>query len=131
MDELQAERGAAGGRVSAGRLSLMPKFVLARTVGRLLEAYPNVQVKIEEASHEALMEGLRSSELDVVVGALRHRGDSPPYPAPTSPWSPSFGQAVRSYSRSPQIDGQPHAVTDHFQCRRKPVPEDRTNALCP
>jgi DNA-binding transcriptional LysR family regulator len=56
----------------------MPKSVLARTVGRLLQTYPNVQVEIEEASHEALIEGLRSSALDVVVGALRSprlRGD--------------------------------------------------------
>jgi DNA-binding transcriptional LysR family regulator len=78
LDELQAERGAAGGRISAGCLPLMPKSVLARTVGRLLQAYPNAQVKIEEASHEALMQRLRSSELDVVVGALRDprlRGD--------------------------------------------------------
>jgi LysR family transcriptional regulator of gallate degradation len=74
MDELQAERGAAGGRVSAGCLPLMPKFVLARSVGRLLEAYPNVQEKIEEAFRETLMEGLRSSELDVMVGALRSPG---------------------------------------------------------
>jgi DNA-binding transcriptional LysR family regulator len=78
LDELLAERGAAGGRVFAGCLPLMPKSVLARTVGRLLQTYPNVQVEIEEASHEALIEGLRSSALDVVVGALRSprlRGD--------------------------------------------------------
>jgi LysR family transcriptional regulator of gallate degradation len=78
LDELQAERGAAGGRICAGCLPLMPKSMLARTVGRLIQLYPNVQVEIEEASHEALMAGLRSSELDVVVGALRSpriRGD--------------------------------------------------------
>jgi DNA-binding transcriptional LysR family regulator len=78
LDELQAERGAAGGRISAGCLPLMPKSVLARAVGRLLHAYPNVQVEIEEASHEALMKRLRNSELDVVIGALRSprlRGD--------------------------------------------------------
>jgi LysR family transcriptional regulator of gallate degradation len=78
LDELQAERGAAGGRICAGCLPLMPKSVLARTVGRLIHTYPNVQVEIEEASHEALMRGLRSSELDLVVGALRSprlRGD--------------------------------------------------------
>jgi LysR family transcriptional regulator of gallate degradation len=78
LDELRAERGAAGGRISVGCLPLMPKSVLARAVGRLLQAYPNVQVEIEEASHEALMQGLRSGERDVVVGALRSprlRGD--------------------------------------------------------
>jgi LysR family transcriptional regulator of gallate degradation len=78
LDELQAERGAAGGRIFVGCLPLMPKSVLARTVGRLLQTYPNVKLEIEEASHEALMEGLRSSERDVVIGALRSprlRGD--------------------------------------------------------
>jgi LysR family transcriptional regulator, regulator for genes of the gallate degradation pathway len=56
----------------------MPKSVVARTAGQLLQIYPNAQVNIEEASREALMERLRSSELDVVVGALRSprlRGD--------------------------------------------------------
>jgi LysR family transcriptional regulator, regulator for genes of the gallate degradation pathway len=71
LDELRAERGAAGGRICAGCLPLMPKSVLARTVGRLLQAHPNVHVEIEEAPHETLMLGLRSGGLDVVVGALR------------------------------------------------------------
>jgi LysR family transcriptional regulator, regulator for genes of the gallate degradation pathway len=71
LDELEAERGAAGGRLVAGCLPLMPKSVLARTVGRLLQAHPNVHVEIEEAPHETLMQGLRSGGLDVVVGALR------------------------------------------------------------
>jgi LysR family transcriptional regulator, regulator for genes of the gallate degradation pathway len=47
-------------------------------VGRLLQVYPNVHVEIEEASHGALLQGLRSGDLDVVVGALRSprlRGD--------------------------------------------------------
>jgi LysR family transcriptional regulator of gallate degradation len=72
LDELAAERGAMGGRVSAGCLPLMPKPALARTVGLLLRDYPAVRVELTEASHETLMAGLRSGELDVVVGALRH-----------------------------------------------------------
>jgi LysR family transcriptional regulator of gallate degradation len=71
LDELQAERGAMGGRVSAGCLPLMPKPVLAHTVGLLLRDYPAVRVELMEASHDALVANLRSGELDVVVGALR------------------------------------------------------------
>jgi DNA-binding transcriptional LysR family regulator len=71
LDELEAERDATGGRVSAGCLPLMPKPVLARTVAALMREYPGVRVELDEAPHEALMARLRSGELDVLVGALR------------------------------------------------------------
>lgn len=71
LDELEAERDATGGRVSAGCLPLMPKPVLARTVAALLREFPAVRVELDEAPHEALIARLRGGELDVVVGALR------------------------------------------------------------
>jgi LysR family transcriptional regulator of gallate degradation len=71
LDELAAERGAAGGRVAAGCLPLMPKPVLARAVGRLWRAYPSVRVELQEASHDQLLGALRAGELDMMVGALR------------------------------------------------------------
>jgi DNA-binding transcriptional LysR family regulator len=71
LDELEAERDATGGRVSAGCLPLMPKPVLARTVALLLRDYPAVRVELDEAPHETLMTRLRAGELDVLVGALR------------------------------------------------------------
>src|SRR5262249_42638337 len=73
LDELEAERDATGGRVSAGCLPLMPKPVLARTVAALMREYPAVRVELDEAPHEALMARLRGGEPDVLVGALRDR----------------------------------------------------------
>jgi DNA-binding transcriptional LysR family regulator len=71
LDELETERDATGGRVSVGTLPLMPKPALARAVARLLADHPSVQVTIREAPHRDLMIGLRSGELDMLVGALR------------------------------------------------------------
>lgn len=71
LDELAAEHDITGGRVSAGCLPLMPKPLLARTVGRLLRAYPTVRVELQEASHGTLMAGLREGDIDIMVGALR------------------------------------------------------------
>ena len=71
LDELAAEHDITGGRVSAGCLPLMPKPLLARTVGRLLRAYPTVRVELQEASHGTLMAGLRGGDIDMMVGALR------------------------------------------------------------
>jgi DNA-binding transcriptional LysR family regulator len=72
LDELAAERDASGGRVSAGCLPLMPKPALARTVALLLRDHPAAQITLQEAPHETLMAGLRSGELDLLVGALRN-----------------------------------------------------------
>lgn len=71
LDELAAEQDATGGRVSAGCLPLMPKPVLARTVGQLLTVYPTVRMELREGAHETLVAALRNGDLDVVVGALR------------------------------------------------------------
>jgi LysR family transcriptional regulator of gallate degradation len=60
-----------GGRVLAGCLPLMPKPVLAHTVGLLLRDFPNVRIELMEASCENLVAALRGGELDTMVGALR------------------------------------------------------------
>ncbi len=78
LDELEAERGAQGGRVTVGCLPLMPKPVLAHVAGLLLRDFPTVSVEFTEASHEALIGSLRNGDLDLMVGALRRprlRGD--------------------------------------------------------
>ena len=71
LDELEAERELGRGRVSVGCLPLMPKPVIARALGRLLQDFPAVQVTVEEAPHVTLMASLRAAELDILVGALR------------------------------------------------------------
>lgn len=69
--DLASARGVAGGQVSVGVLPLLPQRLLARTIGRLQEEYPDVAVTIREGAHSRLMNDLRFGELDIIVGALR------------------------------------------------------------
>ncbi|HEY4079296.1 MAG TPA: LysR family transcriptional regulator [Burkholderiaceae bacterium] len=69
--DLVTARGLAAGRIAVGVLPLMPQRLLARTIGRLRESYPNVVVTIRESTHARLLEDLRFGRLDIIVGALR------------------------------------------------------------
>ncbi len=71
LAELVTARGEAAGRIAVGVLPLMPQRLLARTIGRLRESYPNVTVTIREGAHARLLEDLRFGRLDIIVGALR------------------------------------------------------------
>jgi DNA-binding transcriptional LysR family regulator len=54
-----------------GVLPLLPQRLLARTIGRLQEEFPNVAVTIREGAHSRLINDLRFGDLDIIVGALR------------------------------------------------------------
>ena len=69
--DLVTARGLAAGRIAVGVLPLMPQRLLARTIGRLRETYPNVVVTIRESTHARLLEDLNFGRLDIIVGALR------------------------------------------------------------
>jgi LysR family transcriptional regulator of gallate degradation len=69
--DLAFARGLASGQVSVGVLPLLPQRLLARAIGRLREAYPDVAVTIHEGSHERLIGDLQFGAIDVIVGALR------------------------------------------------------------
>jgi molybdate transport repressor ModE-like protein len=69
--DLVTARGLAGGRIAVGVLPLMPQRLLARTIGRLREHYPNVVVTIRESTHARLLDDLSFGRLDIIVGALR------------------------------------------------------------
>ncbi|SFB28705.1 DNA-binding transcriptional regulator, LysR family [Collimonas sp. OK607] len=69
--DLASARGQASGQVSVGVLPLLPQRLLARTIGRLQEKFPNVALTIREGAHSRLMNDLRFGDLDIIVGALR------------------------------------------------------------
>lgn len=69
--DLVSSRGIAGGRVAVGVLPLLPQRLLARTIGRLQDTYPNVAITIREGAHTRLLEELRFGRIDIVLGALR------------------------------------------------------------
>ena len=69
--DLASARGLASGQVAVGALPLLPQRLLARAIGRLREAYPDVAVTIREGQHSQLVDALQFGALDLIVGALR------------------------------------------------------------
>ncbi|MGO4378128.1 LysR substrate-binding domain-containing protein [Pseudoduganella sp. RAF53_2] len=69
--DLATARGQAGGQVVIGVLPLLPQLLLARTIARLREAYPNAAIAIHEGTHAQLFGALAFGTIDIIVGALR------------------------------------------------------------
>jgi LysR family transcriptional regulator, regulator for genes of the gallate degradation pathway len=76
-DELAALRGGAGGTVAIGVLPTLPQHLLARAIGALLRAHPDITVTLREAAHTQLMVDLRMGKIDFIVGALCLPGPQP------------------------------------------------------
>jgi len=73
-EELADLGDGTGGRVVVGTLLAAAPLLLPRTVAAVLEARPNLSIKIVEATNERLMPALRVGELDMAVGRLpQHR----------------------------------------------------------
>jgi LysR family transcriptional regulator, regulator for genes of the gallate degradation pathway len=70
-DEIEASRGLSAGRIALGCLPLMPKSILARSLGQLLAGFPSVEVSLEEGSYDRLSGELKRGKLDMLLGALR------------------------------------------------------------
>jgi molybdate transport repressor ModE-like protein len=58
------------GRVVVGTLLAAAPNLLPRAIDMLLESRPNVAVKVVEGTNDALMPGLFSGEIDMIVGRL-------------------------------------------------------------
>ena len=67
-------RDGTGGRVAVGTLLSAAATLLPAAIDRLRKERRNIDIKIVEATNDVLMPGLRSGELDFVVGRLsEHR----------------------------------------------------------
>lgn len=76
-EEIEHMRGNRIGRIVIGSMPLARVDVVPKAVARLLNRLPDLRIRIIEGTYSGLMAGLRSGEVDVVVGALR---DPAPYP---------------------------------------------------
>lgn len=68
--DVVADDGTVTGRVVVGILPLSGAFLVPRAVHLLLEAHPFVQVEVIDGTYRSMMQGLRSGDIDVVVGGL-------------------------------------------------------------
>ncbi|EUB99327.1 transcriptional regulator, LysR family [Rhizobium sp. CF080] len=71
-DEIENLRGYKTGRIVIGAMPLARVDLVPRAVTALLRTYPDVRVRITEGPYTSLISGLRSGDIDVVVGALRN-----------------------------------------------------------
>ncbi|MCT7378140.1 LysR family transcriptional regulator [Chelativorans salis] len=76
-EEIEHMRGNRIGRIVIGSMPLARVDIVPKAVARLLNRLPDLQIRILEGTYSGLMAGLRSGEIDVVVGALRTPA---PYP---------------------------------------------------
>ncbi len=76
--ELDDLAEGTAGRVVVGTLLAASARLLPMAIGTVLKERPDLVIKVVEGTNEVLMPGLRTGELDLVVGRLpthRHRSD--------------------------------------------------------
>jgi LysR family transcriptional regulator of gallate degradation len=69
--EIAALNGVTQGRVTVGALPLGRTRLLPRAISLMLRKYPGLQVATVEGSFESLAAGVRSGDVDFILGALR------------------------------------------------------------
>ena len=72
--EISALSGTVKGRVTVGVLPLGRSFILPRAIAKAVVLHPQLQIATLEGGFDALATGLRSGEIDFILGALRPPG---------------------------------------------------------
>src|SRR5690606_34796523 len=70
-EEIEHMRGNRTGRIVIGAMPMARVDIVPRAVSRLLSRLPDLKVRILEGTYSDLMAGLRSGEIDAVVGTMR------------------------------------------------------------
>jgi len=71
VDELAFKSGKASTSMKIGVLALAPKRLLAMAAELVSHQYPTAQLTILEAGYDALVDRMRSGQIDFIFGALR------------------------------------------------------------
>jgi DNA-binding transcriptional LysR family regulator len=71
VDELAFRSGKASTSMKVGVLALAPKRLLAMAAEQVLQRYPAAQITISEAGYDALIDRMRSGQIDFIFGSLR------------------------------------------------------------
>lgn len=75
--DIAAAEGTLHGSVTVGALPLGRTHVLPRAIASLLQRHPALRVVTVESPYESLAAGLRSGDVDFILGALRPAADVP------------------------------------------------------
>jgi LysR family transcriptional regulator of gallate degradation len=71
LEDIASLDGITRGNVAIGTLPYTRTYLTPRAINRLLKAYPQLSVTTQEGPYSVLQAGLRSGDLDVIVGAVR------------------------------------------------------------
>lgn len=78
LDEIASMDGIIRGRLVIGTLPYSRTVLVPRSIHRVLEFHPQVQIATREGPYDVLERALRSGAIDLIVGATRpHDADSP------------------------------------------------------
>lgn len=74
LDELAALTAGGGGRIVIGTLPLPRARLLPETLARFASRLPRADIRVVEGPYADLLSGLRSGDIDLLIGALRTPG---------------------------------------------------------
>lgn len=75
-EEISVQQGELRAHIVIGTLPFSTGLFLPPAVEEVLTHYPGLQVTVIDGTYESLLHKLRSAEIDLLVGALRHQ---PPF----------------------------------------------------
>jgi LysR family transcriptional regulator, regulator for genes of the gallate degradation pathway len=70
--EIAEYKGIDSGRIVIGTMPLARTYILPTAINRILDARPGVKISVIDGRYEDLLHGLRYSEIDILIGALRN-----------------------------------------------------------
>ena len=73
--EIEEYKGIDSGRIVIGTMPLARTYILPTAISRITEKRPGIEISVIDGRYEDLLQGLRYSEIDILIGALR---DPPP-----------------------------------------------------
>lgn len=71
LEELDAKRGVARGRILVGALMLAGNYLLASTLSKFISVYKSANVTVINGPYDALLAKLRVGSLDFLIGLLK------------------------------------------------------------
>jgi LysR family transcriptional regulator of gallate degradation len=78
VDEIASLDGTARGQLVIGTLPYARTVLVPRTIHRVLEMHPHIQIGTREGPYDVLERALRTGAVDLIVGATRRHGANSP-----------------------------------------------------
>tara|TARA_R100000005_G_scaffold93403_1_gene68811 strand:- start:6237 stop:7454 length:1218 start_codon:yes stop_codon:yes gene_type:complete len=70
--EIRSYKGVDSSRIVIGTMPLARTYILPSAITHITRLRPNVEISVIDGRYEDLLHGLRYSEIDILIGALRN-----------------------------------------------------------